>query len=99
MNNYSPNKIEFSVNSCGGELQISEINYPGWKIFIDDQQETLEPNNFFRIIYVPKGEHVVRMVYRPFISIGSAILQFGFWIIILGIIFYFYRNEHEKNLV
>ena len=99
INKYSPNKIEIQIKSCGGYLQISEINYPGWKIFIDGQRATLEPESFFRTVFVPKGDHSLSMVYQPLISIGSAILQFSLWIFNLAIIVYLYRKEHEKNLV
>ncbi len=99
INKYSPNKIEFQVNSCGGYLQISEINYPGWKIFIDGQRAPLEPESFFRTFFIPEGEHSLSMVYQPLISIGSAILQFSLWILNLVTIVYLYRKDHEKKLV
>jgi len=95
---YSPNKIEFQVNSCGGRLQISEINFPGWRIFIDGQRAPLESGSLLRTVYIPEGVHSVRMVYWPLISIGSTILQFGLWIINIGTLVFLCRKQNEKDM-
>src|SRR5690606_35763795 len=79
INKYSPNKIEFELDSCGGSLQISEINYPGWEVFIDGQETSMEQDSLFRTVNITKGEHSVSLVYRPIISIGCAIFQFSLW--------------------
>jgi len=50
----------------GGLLFISDLYYPGWKAFIDnDETKIYKANYAFRAVYVPKGEHNIKFVYRP----------------------------------
>lgn len=72
---YSPNEIILDFESCGGILQISEINYPGWKIFIDGQQTILESKSLFREVSVPEGQHELRMVFKPSIVFVGLVVQ------------------------
>ncbi len=77
---YSPNEIVLDVESCGGILQISEINYPGWKIFIDGQQVALESKSLFRSVSVPKSQHELQMVFKPNIIFVGLFVQSLTWL-------------------
>lgn len=57
--------IEVETNKPG-MLFVSDLHYPGWKAFIDEQEVDLYRANYsFRAIEVPKGKHTVRFSYKP----------------------------------
>ncbi len=63
----------------GGWLILSDTYYPGWRAFADGAAVELVPANVaFRGLWLPPGEHLVRLEYRPFsFLIGSAASVFG----------------------
>ena len=49
-----------------GLLYISDLDYPGWKAYLDGTETKIYKANYaFRAIMVPEGKHTVRMVYEP----------------------------------
>ncbi|MEZ4489163.1 MAG: hypothetical protein R3F51_16385 [Cyanobacteriota/Melainabacteria group bacterium] len=49
-----------------GLLILSEINYPGWKAFLDDREvPVINANYAFRAVFVPAGSHSVLYKYSP----------------------------------
>ena len=57
--------IEVETNKPG-MLFVSDLHYPGWKAFIDEQEVNIYRANYsFRAIEVPKGKHTVRFSYKP----------------------------------
>lgn len=91
---YSPNEIILNVESCGGILQISEINYSGWKIFIDGKQVALESKPLFRSVSVPEGQHKLRMVFKPNIVFSGLVAQCLTWFISIFYILYIRKNKN-----
>jgi hypothetical protein len=87
---YRPDQIVVSTNSSTpGYLFLSEMFYPGWKAFVDDQpKRILRGNYLFRVVQLPEGQHVVRFVFDPLsikIGIGITILTL---FVIMGIMAY-----------
>jgi len=95
---YSPNEIILDIESCGGILQISEINYPGWKIFIDGNQVPLISNSLFRSMSILEGQHELRMVFIPNLVIVGLIVQSFTWLISILYIFYVLKNKNEAKI-
>ncbi|GMQ81442.1 MAG: YfhO family protein [Rhodothermia bacterium] len=65
---HSPNELEWQVETDEPRwLVVSEIYYPaGWKATIDGQPVEIERVNYLlRAVYVPSGQHTVRMVFEP----------------------------------
>lgn len=89
---YSPNEVILDLESCGGNLKISEINYPGWQIFIDGQQSELESESLFRLMNISKGPHELRMVFRPKNVIISLIIQNLLWLSCAFYLFFSHRK-------
>jgi hypothetical protein len=84
-----PGKLSLNVTaSSSGWLVVSDLYYPGWKVWVDDQSENLlKVDYLFRGVKVGEGEHTIRMVYRPRsfyagfgITIISLIVMMGLWI-------------------
>jgi len=63
----NPNKITIQINAgADGWLVVSEVWYPGWDAYIDNQLAVSYPANYlFRTIEIPAGKHTVVWEYRP----------------------------------
>ncbi|HYR28517.1 MAG TPA: YfhO family protein, partial [Thermoanaerobaculia bacterium] len=49
-----------------GWVVVSDSRWPGWRAYLDGKRvETLDANHAFIGIFVPKGKHKVRLMYRP----------------------------------
>jgi hypothetical protein len=78
---YSRNEEILRINTDGDKiLVISETFYPGWKAFLDGTQTKIYRANFaFKAVFIPEGEHQLRLVYDPWS------FKLGSWISLLGI--------------
>jgi hypothetical protein len=73
---YRPTRVDIAVDlAAPGLLVLTDLNYPGWQVFVDGvQQSVVSTNYLFRGVYVGKGLHHVTFVYQPVsIRIGMAI--------------------------
>ncbi len=87
---YLPDHIVVSTSSSTpGYLFLSEMFYPGWKAFVDDQpKRILRGNYLFRVVQLPEGQHVVRFVFDPLsIKVGISITIMTLFVII-GVLVY-----------
>ncbi|MBI2032209.1 MAG: YfhO family protein [Candidatus Levybacteria bacterium] len=84
---YSPQEIIIKTLSTGDSLLfISDNYYPGWKAFVDGEEERIYRADFsFRAVEIPKGEHIVSFLFEPisfrwgaFISIVSVLITLSF---------------------
>ena len=49
-----------------GWVVVSDSRWPGWRAYVDGKRvETLDANHAFIGIFVPKGQHKIRLMYRP----------------------------------
>jgi uncharacterized membrane protein YfhO len=49
-----------------GWVVVSDSRWPGWRAYVDGKRvETLDANHAFIGIFVPKGTHRIRLMYRP----------------------------------
>jgi hypothetical protein len=71
INIYMPNRIEITT-SGPGLLVLSEIAYPGWKAWIDNQPVALNTTrNIFRSVPLDSGNHQITFKYQPIsVSLG-----------------------------
>jgi hypothetical protein len=62
-----PNALTVRANALAdGLLVVSEVNYPGWKAFVDGREAPiLRTNYLFQGVLLPRGRHTVRLVYAP----------------------------------
>jgi len=67
-------QIELTLDTPG-ILVLSESSYPGWRVFVDGQENTcLWLNLLFQGVEVDKGHHKIDFVYRPkHFALASAI--------------------------
>lgn len=79
-----PQKKEFIVNSeKGGILQINTFSFPGWKVFIDNEEVEYSDNNRLKLIdiTIPGGEHNVSILFTE-----TAIRKIGNSISIIALV-------------
>jgi len=64
---YSLNNIMLETNSnCPAILVSSEVNYPGWGVWVDGKKiSILTTNSAFRGAYISEGKHLVEIKYFP----------------------------------
>ena len=104
LKNYQPNQLEFKTQSKTPQLAVfSEIYYPkGWKMFLDGKEVPyIKANYLLRAVFVPAGNHEVRMVFEPeVIEKGKMISMSAFGIFLLlsvGGFLKFRRKTAVKN--
>ncbi|MBI2252714.1 MAG: YfhO family protein, partial [Armatimonadetes bacterium] len=63
----TPDKIELEAQTKqDGFIFISELFYPGWKVFTDGvESKILKANYIFRAVSANKGKHSIVFVYKP----------------------------------
>jgi hypothetical protein len=94
---YGPNEILLDVNSpTAGVLVLSEVYYPGWRAWVDDQPvDVLRANFLFRAVELPAGAHHVRLLYDPdTFKIGLGLFALTLVVLFGGIIWTKRRNRH-----
>lgn len=70
---YSDARVELEVNiKEPGLLVLSDVMYPGWKVFVDGiEQPIIITNLIMRGVYLPGGNHLVVFMFKPvLLSIG-----------------------------
>ncbi len=104
LKNYQPNQLEFKTQSKAPQLAVfSEIYYPkGWKMLLDGKEVPyIKANYLLRAVFVPAGNHEVRMVFEPeVIEKGKIISMSAFGIFLLlsvGGFLKFRRKTAVKN--
>ena len=86
---YQPNRVEVETFiSQPNQLILTDLAWPGWVSMIDGQAvstETIEGQ--FRGVNVPRGKHVVTMMYRPWsLWVGGVISCLALATIIFAVI-------------
>jgi hypothetical protein len=85
---WEPNQIELKANGPG-TLVLSEIAYPGWRVYVDGQPaEILTIAGILRGVEIPAEEHNIIFVFRPMsLYIGVFAMACGLIILILNLWF------------
>ena len=77
---WSPNEIKIHTRDSG-YLILSEIQYPGWQVYIDGKPEpTIIWSDIFRSVLLDGGDHQVIFRFSP------QTLKIGLTIFIIGVI-------------
>lgn len=72
-----------------GFLFESEIYYPGWKAYLDGQEQLLlRANHAFRAVFIPSGSHTVTLRFEPMtfrLGLWISMAGMGVWTVIISI--------------
>jgi hypothetical protein len=89
----TPNNIKLTTIGPG-LLVLSEINYPGWRVFVDGKPDHIESIiNLLRGVSIPPGRHEVIFDFQPVLVYVGLALAITTWIIFFAYIFLFKSNE------
>jgi len=99
---YEPNEISYQSKSSTPQLAvISEIYYPyGWKFFIDGKETSyIKANYLLRAVYVPAGEHEIRMEFQPEVlqkGKTASYASLGVFAILAILGYWFYERKRSE---
>jgi uncharacterized membrane protein YfhO len=63
---------------------LSELNYPGWKVFVDGRERSiLTQMGILRSVEILPGENVVEFIFRP-VSLIWGIFIFSMTILLIS---------------
>ncbi|MES2629346.1 MAG: YfhO family protein [Bacteroidota bacterium] len=103
---YSPEKLTYESSSRMDQLAVfSEIDFPGWKAYIDGKPvEHFRCNYVLRGLMVPAGKHKIEFIFEPqTVKTGETISMAGsatlILVIIGGIFFEIRRNRKKEQAV
>ncbi len=67
---YANTEIIVEVDApSGGILELNDVWHPWWRATVDGvESEILKANVIFRAVVVPRGRHIVRFTFHPFIG-------------------------------
>jgi len=83
---WTPNHITVSVNSDeGGLLVLSEVMYPGWRVWVDGRGTPIETAyGVLRAVRLPPGAHTARFAFRPVtVYVGAGLAGAGWLALVL----------------
>ncbi len=82
-----------------GFMVMSEINYPGWKVFVDgEKREILTGNYLFRTVPLEAGHHTVRFLYNPLsFTLGIAISGAALIAVVIFFLFRLYSKGYSRR--
>ena len=96
---YNNNSISLRVSLPRPKLLfMSEMYYPGWKVYVDGVQKKIYRANYaFRAVQLHPGVHQVKFIYRPWtFSLGLATSAASIMgLMVLGVITY--RNRQCRT--
>ncbi len=96
---YTTNEVRLTTTTDGDRLLfLSDNYYPGWEAWIDAATTKIYRADYtFRAIYVPKGEHTIRFVYKPFsLRVGTTISIISILITFFGIGILSWKKYEKK---
>lgn len=96
LKSYNDNQLDLTVSTdSDAPLVVSNINYSGWKAFIDGQeQKILTANAIYQLLQVPSGTHEVIIKYQPkSFTYGLMLMSIG----IIGSLTLFTYSWHKKS--
>jgi len=96
---YLPNQIDFSLKSSqSGVAVLSEIWYPGWKVYDNGvEKKLLKTDNIFRSVYLEKGSHNINFIFDPVSLKFGALITFGTLFIVLTSFAWFFRKHFRLS--
>jgi hypothetical protein len=103
---YDIHNIVIDAESSGNNLLfVSEVFYPDWKVYIDDQPaEILKTNYLFRGVVVPQGKHKIEFKFEPetyyagkSISMGTNFVLIAIFAAALGGMYLKRRKSPKEN--
>jgi len=98
---FKPESFTIDVNTPGdGTLSIANVDYPGWSATVDGQASDISrAYGALQAVFVPAGEHTVRLVFDPISYHIGAIVSLITWgaLGLFGIVLLIRRRSHAAK--
>jgi hypothetical protein len=79
----TPNQIDITANGIGW-LVLSEINYPGWRVYMDGKESKIVTvDGIFRGVFLSDGPHQIVFRFFPVSLVIGICLALTGWLILL----------------
>jgi len=86
---WKPNRIIMTADGPG-ILVLSEIAYPGWRVYVDGEKVSIEKyNDILRAVKLLPGNHEVKFLFYP-LSVYIGLVGF-----VLGVILVFFSSKRD----
>ena len=70
-----PNEVRLTAEGPG-LLVLSELNYPGWQVYVDGQQQLIRSvDGLLRGVMLSSGQHSVEFIFSPWTVYAGCILS------------------------
>jgi len=87
----TPHRIEFRCQlEEPGLIVVNDLYYPGWRAYLRQPHRTrrrevqiLRTNRVMRSVYLPAGDHVLEMEYRPTDFYAGAWISSLSWVLVV----------------
>ncbi len=82
----SPMRIRIQAElPSEGLLVLSEVNYPGWRVFVNGRRAALyEANGILRSVLLPAGESIVEFRYVPISFYVGLAISIIAWVLLIN---------------
>jgi uncharacterized membrane protein YfhO len=83
---WSPNRVEIQANGSADKVIISEMNYPGWQVWVDGVRQPIETHGLFRAVTIADGYHTIVFSFVPisvFVGSGISVLAWVCMIVLM----------------
>ncbi len=91
---YLAERLEIAARmGCDGMVVVTDSYFPGWKATLDGKPVQIhEVDNTLRGVFVPQGDHTIRMAYRPLpVYLGAVLTGLG-WLGAIGLAAFWKRE-------
>lgn len=93
--NNSPENITLELTSKNGQsLKLKRTYFPGWIARIDGKEVVMNNTRPFMSIFIPKGHHMLEIVYRPLSLVTGIVVSFTTFLFI----FLFVLRKEMKDM-
>ena len=95
----SNNVSIMAVSTSPSYLLLTDTFYPGWKVFVDGNADTIYPANYaFRAVYLKAGKHFIRFVYNPTsFKLGLELFYCGLAIVLVILILQAFQSIKKRK--
>ena len=89
ISDYRANQVRMQVSSLnGGQVILTDLLYPGWEVFVDDQKVSAVPiDGMYRGVDVPAGDHAVVWTFQP-TSVSRGAVISGLAVIVWAVLWF-----------
>lgn len=94
---YGNNEIKLIADmKTSGFLIMSELNYPGWQVFVDGTEKIIHTGNYlFRVVPLDTGHHDIHFIFSPLsFKIGAVISAIS----LIGVMAFFFLIRRKRPM-